>query len=139
MNWKNQVAYSLAFAVVIAAFGCENIAVRPRPDVDKGGIDPSREARGDVRDRNSPRDEIVGTVQSIDERNRQIQLRTNEGRLTTIKYDSGTRVYSRDRELRVDSLSRGDIILVQVDRDSRGDQYAYVIRMNDRQEGTIRY
>lgn len=144
MNWRNPLAYSLALVLIIAAAGCESVAIMPRQDVDRegisrGGIDTSRDARGDVRDRSFPRDEIAGTVQGVDERNREIQLRTSDGRLATVKYDSGTRVYSRDREMAVDSLRRGDVILVQIDRGSRGDQYASVIRMNDRQEGMPRY
>jgi hypothetical protein len=115
----------------------------PRSDVDRDGsarsdVERGRYDRGDARDRNIPRDEIVGTIQRVDERDRKIELRTSDGRLTTVRYDSGTRVYNRDRELQVESLRRGDIILVQLDRDARGDQYAYVIRMNDRQEGIIR-
>ncbi|HEV8343873.1 MAG TPA: hypothetical protein VGR30_15995 [Candidatus Binatia bacterium] len=143
MNWRNQVAYSLAFALIIVASGCESIALMPRSDVDRDGsarsdVERGRYDRGDARDRNIPRDEIVGTIQRVDERDRKIELRTSDGRLTTVRYDSGTRVYNRDRELQVESLRRGDIILVQLDRDARGDQYAYVIRMNDRQEGIIR-
>jgi hypothetical protein len=143
MNWRNQVAYSLALALIIVASGCESVAIMPRSDVDsrdvaRGDSERGRYDRGDPRDRNIPRDEIVGTVQRIDERDRKIELRTSDGRLTTIKYDSGTRVYSRDLEMQVESLRRGDIVLVQLDRDARGDQYAYVIRMNDRQEGRIR-
>jgi len=41
-------------------------------------------------------------------------------------------VSHRDRSLRVEDLRDGDLVLVEVARDARGDQYAELIRMNDR-------
>lgn len=49
-----------------------------------------------------------------------------------IQYDPDTNVSNRGRELRVRDLRRGDQILVRLDRNSRGEQYAELIRMNDR-------
>ena len=123
---------------VITAWGCESIALMGRPDVDRrdvdrSGIERSREAR----DRTAPRDELVGTVQRVDENRREIQLRTTEGRMTVIKYEPATLVYSRDREVPVNSLRPGDLVLVQFNRNARGEQYADVIRVDDRQ--TKRY
>lgn len=143
MNWTKRVGYSLLLSLLVA-WGCESVALMPRADVDGGDVargdyERDRDTRGDVRDRYSRRDEVVGTIQRVDERNRIIQLRTTEGRVTDIKYDSSTRVYSRDQEMQVESLRRGDLILVQVEKDSRGEQYAGLIRMNDRQDfGTRR-
>jgi hypothetical protein len=144
MNWTNQVTYSVVLSLIIAASGCENIALMPRPDVDRGDVGRSsidrgseiergRDARGDAYERTSPRDEIVGTVQRVDVRDRTIQLRTTDGRLTAIRFDPDTVMYSRDRELPVDSLRYGDLIAVQVKKDSRGEQHADVIRINDRE------
>jgi len=144
MNCINRVAHSVALLLIIAASGCESIALMPRPDVDRdevarSGIDRGSEiergkdARGGVYDRSSPRDEIVGTVQRVDVRDRTIQLRTTEGQLIPIKFDPDTVMYSRDRELPVDSLRYGDLIAVQVKRNAQGEQHADVIRMNDRE------
>ena len=139
MNWTNRMAYSLALPLIMASAGCENIALMPRPDVDRGdidrrsGIERGRDDRGDVYDRSSPRDEIVGTVQRVDIRDKIIQLRTTEGQLIAIKFDPDTVMFSRERELPVDSLRYGDLVAVQLRRGPRGEQYADVIRMNDRE------
>jgi hypothetical protein len=57
--------------------------------------------------------------------------------MTVIKYEPATLVYSRDREVPVNSLRPGDLVLVQFNRNARGEQYADVIRVDDRQ--TKRY
>ena len=151
MKRTGRFAYLLVLPLMVALSGCESIALMPRPDVDGrdgnqpdlGRRDPDRseigrspEARGEIRDRDitGPRDEVVGTVERIDTARREIHLRTTEARMTTIKYDPDIPVRSRDREFRVDSLRRGDLILVQVSRNSRGERYADLIRLNDRQE-----
>jgi len=123
-----------ALPLVLGAWGCENIGLINRDDPDRRRVERDRDYRTsrDSRDRNWGRDEVVGTVERVDDRNNELHIRTTEGRVTTVQYDSGTIVYDRDRELRVRDLRRGDQVLVRVDRNSRGDQYAGVIRMNDR-------
>jgi hypothetical protein len=86
----------------------------------------SRDARGD---------EIIGTIERVDESNKEIRLRTTEGRVMVIKYDPATVVYNRDREVGIDALRNRDQVLVRVSTNSRGDQYADVIRLND--AGTV--
>ena len=119
---------------VITAWGCESIALMPRPDIDPRDVDRAGIERGsEARDRAASRDEIVGTVQRVDGNRREIHLRTTEGRMAVVKYEPATLVYSRDREVRVDSLRAGDLVLVQLNRNARGEQYADVIRVDDRQ------
>jgi len=133
---SNRVFIASLFPIVFATWGCENIGFinrdEPYTTADRRG-DRYRDYRGDaIRDRNLARDEVVGTVEDVDERRNEIHLRTREGRLMVIHYDSGTNVSNRDRDLRVRDLRRGDQILVRLDRNSRGEQYAEAIRMNDR-------
>lgn len=138
-----QMVYALALLIMMA-WGCENIAVLPRKDISddlkRRGGERDRVARErtdrdrDIRESTLPRNEIVGTVQRIDESRREIQLRTTEGQTVRIKYDDNTPVFNRDRELRVASLNYGDQILVRLDSNSSGERYANVIRMNDRQD-----
>jgi hypothetical protein len=109
---------------MLALTGCESLALRPRPDVDRRGV-----GRNDV-----PRQEIVGTVERVDKAKKEIQLRTTEARLMVIKYDGSTLVYSREREVGIDSLQPRDLILVQAVKTADGDPYADIIRMNDRPE-----
>jgi hypothetical protein len=132
---SQRILIAFLFPAVLAAWGCENVGLinRDAPDraVDRRSS-RDRDYRGDgIRDRNLARNEVVGTVERIDERRNEIHLRTTEGRMTVIQYDAGTNVYNRDRELRVRDLRRGDQILVRLDRNSRGEQYAELIRLND--------
>jgi hypothetical protein len=52
--------------------------------------------------------------------------------MVVFKYDPRTVVVNRDREFRVEDLRYGDVILVRAAQNSRGEQYAEYIRMNDR-------
>jgi hypothetical protein len=127
MNWRPNI-FLLAIWFAAGAMGCESVALMPRPDIDRQGnpID-----RGDNRDRAPTRD-VVGTVREIDQAAREIHLRTSDGGSVILKYDPRTVVRHRDRELRVEDLRAGDLILAEVARNARGDQYAETIRMNDR-------
>lgn len=122
----------------MSSVGCESIALLPRPaiddradigrrDVDRRELDRRPESRAEI-----PRpqaDELTGTVQRIDQNRREIQLRTTEGRMTVIKYDAATVVYNREREMPVDDLRYGDLILIKVVKNNRGEQYADLIRL----------
>jgi len=113
---------------IFSASGCESIALRPQPDVDRRGIERPPDDRG------SAKDEIIGTVERVDRTSNQIQLRTTEAKVIVIKYDPATRVYSREREVGIDALRPRDLILVRVAKNPRGEQYADLIRLNDRKE-----
>ena len=86
------------------------------------------ENRSDVT-RPQAADEVTGTVQKVDQNRREIQLRTTEGRMTVIKYDPATVVYNREREMPVDDLRYGDLILIKIVKNNRGEQYADLIRL----------
>ena len=133
MVWTYRLAGALLFPLVIGAAGCESIALMPRPDVDEPArrVERDRDIPRDSRS-NVPRDEIVGTVERIDKGRNEIQLRTTDARVVTIKYDPSTLVYNRDREVGIDALRPRDLILARVSRGSGGEQYADVIRLNDR-------
>jgi hypothetical protein len=113
---------------IFTASGCESIAVRPQPDVDRKEI----ERTPDTRD--SAKTEIIGTVERVDKIKNEIQLRTTEAKVIVIKYDPSTVVYSREREVGIEALRPRDLILVRVSKTPRGDQYADLIRLNDRKE-----
>ena len=123
---------------LLSFVGCESIALLPRPaiddradlsrrDLDRRELDRRPEPRADI-----PRpqaDEVTGTVQRVDQSRREIQLRTTDGRMTVIKYDPATVVYNREREMPVDDLRYGDLILIKVVKNNRGEQYADLIRL----------
>ena len=124
---------------LVSSAGCESIALLPRPaiddradvgrrELDRRELDRRPESRDDVA-RSRAADEVTGTVQKIDQNRREIQLRTTEGRMTVIKYDPATVVYNREREMPLDDLRYGDLILIKVVKNNRGEQYADLIRL----------
>ena len=127
------------FILSLSSAGCESIALLPRPEIDDRGdvsrrdldrrdLDRRPENRADIS-RSQAANEVTGTVQQIDQNRREIQLRTTEGRMTVIKYDPATVVYNREREMPVDDLRYGDLILIKVVKNNRGEQYADLIRL----------
>ena len=119
---------------IFAAVGCASIAVPPQPEVGRRKIEktPPVERTPDVRD--SAKTEIIGTVERVDKTKNEIQLRTTEAKIIVIKYDPATLVYSRERQVDIEALRLRDLILVRVGKTPQGDQYADLIRLNDRKE-----
>jgi hypothetical protein len=119
---------------LLTSLGCESIALMPRPaldhraDISRRDLDRGPESRAELP-RQRATDEVTGTVQKVDQNRQEIQLRTTEGRMIVIKYDPATAVYSREREIPVDSLRYGDLILVKVVKNTQGEQYADLIRL----------
>lgn len=125
---------------LVSSVGCESIALLPRPsiddradvsrpdDVSRRDLERRPESRAEIP-RSQVTDELTGTVQKVDQNRREIQLRTTEGRMAVIKYDPATVVYNRDREMPVDDLRYGDLILIKVIKNNRGEQYADLIRL----------
>lgn len=131
MSRTPEAIYSYRLVLLITIFtavGCGSIAVPPQRDVDRREIDRSP----DVRD--SAKIEIIGTVERVDKIKNEIQLRTTEAKLIVIKYDPATLVYSRERRVGIEVLRPRDLVLVRVAKTSQGEQYADLIRLNDRKE-----
>lgn len=120
--------YIVLLVFILAVTGCESIALSPRPDMGSRGIERAPDGSGIAKE------EIIGTVERVDRTNNEIQLRTTEAKVIVIKYDPATRVYSREREVGIEALRARDLILARVSKTSRGDSYADLIRLNDREE-----
>ena len=136
-----RILYLLVTVVPFA--GCESIALMPRPtldelerrgDIDRRPIERARETPMESARIETPRpraaDEITGTVQKLDQSRREIHLRTTDAKMIIIKYDPATMVYNRDREMAVESLRYGDLILVKIMKNNRGEQHADLIRIS---------
>jgi len=126
--WVASANYVVLLVAIFMASACEPVALRPQPDVDRRGIERPPDGRGTAKD------EIIGTVERVDRTKNEIQLRTTEAKVIVIKYDPATPVYRREREVGIDALRPRDLILVRVSKTPRGDQYADLIRLNDRKE-----
>jgi hypothetical protein len=67
--------------------------------------------------------DIVGEVQYVDTRNRQIEVRSDTGRTEYVRYDSQTRVTYRQRDYVVENLEAGDYVAMRVQQDRSGQLY----------------
>jgi len=65
--------------------------------------------------------DVIGEVQFVDSRNRELEIRTDSGRRSVLRFDNNTQVIYRQRNYPVSNLERGDYVAarVQQDRDGR--------------------
>ncbi|MDH3446163.1 MAG: hypothetical protein OEN50_19730 [Deltaproteobacteria bacterium] len=74
-------------------------------------------------------DEIVATVERLDNSSREIHLRPNDGRTRVVGYSTDARVMYRGREYPVSQLEAGDVVAMRLTQDSRGNSYTDLIRV----------
>ncbi|MGH7795621.1 MAG: hypothetical protein ACREQ2_12100 [Candidatus Binatia bacterium] len=75
--------------------------------------------------------EVVGEVEYVDPRAREIEVRTDSGRTLVIRYDDRTQVVYRQRKYSVDNLERGDYIATRVQQDRDGQSYTDTITVRE--------
>lgn len=73
--------------------------------------------------------ELVATVDRLDTGSGEIHLRPNNGRREMVTYSAETRVMFRGREYPVSQLQSGDIVAMQLVKDSRGNPHTHLIRV----------
>ncbi|HLN86489.1 MAG TPA: OB-fold nucleic acid binding domain-containing protein [Candidatus Limnocylindrales bacterium] len=66
-------------------------------------------------------DDVIGEVQFVDNRTREVEIRSDSGRRSVLRFDNNTQVIYRQRSYPVSNLERGDYVAarVQQDRDGR--------------------
>jgi hypothetical protein len=64
--------------------------------------------------------DVVGEVQVVDNRTRELELRTDSGRRSVLRFDNNTQVIYRQRSYSVSNLERGDYVAARVQQDSDG-------------------
>jgi hypothetical protein len=100
--------------LLISVPGCmENIALIGRPTIEEGQND------------------VVGEVERVDLSGRWIYLRPNKSDRRVVALSLDARVLDRGREYPLTRLKPGDVVAMQVKRDSRGDSYADLIRIQE--------
>jgi hypothetical protein len=75
--------------------------------------------------------EVVGEVEVVDSRAREIEVRTDSGRTAVLRYDDGTQVIYRQRNYSPANLERGDYITARVQQDRDGQNYADTITVRE--------
>jgi hypothetical protein len=105
----------LALGMFLMGFpGCmENIALIGRPTIEEGQSD------------------LVGEVERVDPSSRRIHLRPGRSGTRVASYSADAQVLSRGREYPVTRLEPGDVVVMQMKRDSRGDSYTDLIRVQE--------
>ncbi len=82
-----------------------------------------------VRPSQPLQDELVATVERLDTASKEIHLQPNNGRREMVTYSAETRVMFRGREYPVYQLQSGDIVAMQLEKDSHGDPHTHLIRV----------
>lgn len=103
----------LGLAITISAGCSDNIALVGRPALQ---LDE---------------EEIFAEVERVDTSSRQIHLRPDNGRNRVVEYSTDARALYRGREYSIDQLERGDKVSMQLRRDSRGNVYTDLIRVQE--------
>ncbi|HEY1231881.1 MAG TPA: hypothetical protein VGH22_00725 [Candidatus Binatia bacterium] len=75
--------------------------------------------------------DVVGEVEDVDNRAREIEIRTDSGQTAVVRYDDQTQVIYRQRNYSVANLERGDYIAARVQRDRDGRDFADTITVRE--------
>lgn len=114
MKFFGGAALMLILSLSMGLSGCmENIALIGRPSIAEG------------------EDDVVGEVERVDLSSRRIFLRANRDGGRVVTFSAGAQVLDRGREYPVSRLEPGDVVAMQVRRDSRGERYTDLIRVQD--------
>jgi hypothetical protein len=118
MNLINRATSGLALAVALTALAaCSgNTALVGRDTL------PGRASQ-------AVQSEIVRTVERIDNGSNEIHLRPSPGHPGMVTYSAETRVMYLGRVYPVSQLRIGDIVAMQMERDSRGNPHTHTIRL----------
>jgi hypothetical protein len=98
--------------------GCmENIALIGRPTIEEG------------------QDDVVGEVERVDIAARRLYLRANKSARRVVALSADAQVFDRGREYPITRLKPGDVVATQIKRDSRGEPYADLLRIQENAAG----
>jgi hypothetical protein len=118
MNLINYAASGLALAVALTVLaGCSgNTALVGRESL------PGRTSQ-------PVQSETVRTVERVDTGSNEIHLRPSAGHPGMVTYSAETRVMYLGRVYPVSQLQLGDIVAMQMGKDSRGNPHTHMIRL----------
>ena len=75
--------------------------------------------------------DVVGEVEYVDPRAREIEVRTDGGTTTALRYDDRTQVVYQQRNYPVANLERGDYVAARVQQDRDGRSYTDTITVRE--------
>ena len=86
---------------------------------------------GDLGNYGSLGSDLVGEVENVDARAREIQIRTDSGRTSVVRYDDRTQVIYQQRNYSVANLEPGDYVAARVQQDRTGQNYTDTITVRE--------
>jgi len=115
MNLINRAASCVVLGLALTvSVGCsDNIALVGRPTLQ---LD---------------QDEIFAEIVRVDTSSREIYLRPDDSRNRVVGYSADARVLYRGREYSIAQLERGDKVSMQLKKDSRGNSFTDLIRVQE--------
>jgi hypothetical protein len=115
MKLRHRAVSVLALGALLAgAPGCmEDIALFPRPTLPEGQPD------------------VVGSVERVDLAARRLYFRSNDGERRAVDYSRDAQVFYRGRTYPVTRLAPGDVVAMQIKRDTSGESYVNLIRIEE--------
>jgi len=113
MNLRQRL-FGILFTAILALTGCDELAR-------VGGLGDYGSVAGDV----------VGEVEQVDTRVREIEIRTDSGRTSVVRYDDRTQVIYQQRNYSVANLEPGDYIAARVQQDRDGRNYTDTITVRE--------
>ena len=75
--------------------------------------------------------DVIGEVEYVDQRAREIEIQTDRGRTAIVRYDDRTQVIYRQRNYSVSNLERGDYIVARVRQDRDGRDFTDTITVRE--------
>lgn len=73
--------------------------------------------------------DVLAEVQGVDSYDREIRIRTDDGRTADVHYDDNTRVVYQNREYAVTALERGDLVRMRIQETSTGALYTDLVEV----------
>jgi hypothetical protein len=115
MKFRRSAVLVLALGTLLVGVpGCmENIALFPRPSLPDGEPD------------------VVGSIERVDVDARRLYLRPPGGERRVVAYSRDAQVLLRGRTYPVTRLEPGDVVAMQMKRDTRGESYVDLIRVQE--------
>jgi exosome complex RNA-binding protein Csl4 len=75
--------------------------------------------------------DVVGEVQFVDSRGRTIEIRTDSGQKSVLRYDDNTQVVYRQKNYSVANLERGDYVAARVQQERDGSYFTTGITVRE--------
>ena len=113
MKTRNRI-FGILVLAALALTGCDELA-----------------RIGDLGNYGSLGSDLVGEVENVDTRAREIEIRTDSGRTSVVRYDDRTQVIYQQRNYSVANLEPGDYVAARVQRDRDGQDFADTITVRE--------